>query len=100
MLTACEALMCDELLREERTTLPLPLPLRERVGERGGHERRPRLRPPLSPALPRKGGGSAVAHAAMPSSKTLIAVPRWLVCCGLSNRKGRTALSLPLPLRE
>ncbi|MGX1317837.1 hypothetical protein AB7M17_001290 [Bradyrhizobium sp. USDA 377] len=51
-------------LSEVGTGLSLPPPLRGRVGERGSHELGPRLRPPLSLALPRKGGGNAAEQAA------------------------------------
>ena len=43
---------------EVSTTLSFPPPLWGRGRERGSHELRPLPGPPLSPTLPRKGGGS------------------------------------------
>src|SRR6185436_17211404 len=49
---------CEHRGCEEGTALSFPPPLRGRGRERGSRELRPLPGPPLSPTLPRKGGGS------------------------------------------
>ncbi|MET3968623.1 hypothetical protein ABID62_004704 [Bradyrhizobium sp. S3.9.1] len=71
---------------EESTALSFPPPLRGRGRERGSHELRPLPGPPLSPTLPRKGGGDErpvpASHANFPPKFPNDSNPV-LLCMGL-----------------
>src|SRR5579864_6096720 len=82
------------------TALSLPPPLRGRVRASGSHELRPFPEPPLSLALPHKGGGNTAECVAM-LLPTIDGASRDATSTSIGavdSSEAATALSLPPPL--